>query len=48
MTRSFSGIILTAATLLCATSALANPDAPPTRYLVEPKLVVRQSSGPPK
>ena len=27
---------------------MANPDAPPTRYLVEPKLVVRQSSGPPK
>ena len=27
---------------------LVNPDAPPTRHLIEPRLVVRQSSGPPK
>lgn len=27
---------------------LANPDAPPSRRLIEPRLVVRQSSGPPK
>jgi len=27
---------------------LASPDAPPTRRLIEPKLVVRQSSGQPK
>jgi len=36
----------------CAAEALlerlVNPDAPPTRRLIEPRLVVRQSSGPPR